>query len=159
MWRCFAEENSLRSLWCNLICESLVEFVQCVWWQGWSMLAGRGGVWCLWLVSDGTYGHSELWQKFRRDTKYVRHVISRPWRCILWSSWVWLSAIWCFNVLPTYLPKHTVARLRNVVWAEVCQWHYLCSVCRYSERRRPVARCKVPMEQSADCRFRIIRIY
>jgi len=106
MWGCLAEENAHRSLWCNLICESLVEFTQYVWWQGWSMLAGHGGVWCLWLVSDGTCGHSEFWQKFERDTTFVRHELSRRWRSILWSSGVWLGAVWCCNVLGTYLPTH-----------------------------------------------------
>jgi len=139
MWGCLAEENAHMSLSCNMICECLVEFVQYVWWQGWSMLAGHGGVWCLWLVSEGTCRLSELWQKFELDTTYLRHVLSQRWRCILWSSGVWLGAVWCFSVLgthlptthrsssiyhlftylPTYLPEHTVARLRIAIWAVV----------------------------------------
>jgi len=116
MWGCLAEENAHSSLWCNLICESLVEFVQYIWWQGWSILAGHEGVWCLWLVSDGTCGHSEFWQKFERGTTYVRHVLSRRRRCILWSSGVRLSAIWCFSVLGTYLPTTYLPAYQNTLW-------------------------------------------
>jgi hypothetical protein len=143
MWGCLTEENAHMSLSCNMMCECLVEFVQCVWWQGWSMLAALGGVWCLWLVSDGTCGLSELWQKFERDTTYLRHVLSRRssglWLGAVRSSGLWLGAVWFFSVLGThlptthrsssiyhlftylltYLPEHTVARLRNAIWAVV----------------------------------------
>lgn len=157
MWGCVAEKNAHRRLWCHLKCESLVDFVQCLRWQGWSMLAGHGAAWCLCFVSDGSFGHSELWQKFEGDTACVRRAfIAVKMLIVDFRGTTPCSLVFqCVRYLPTYVP---VAKLRNGVWAEVCQWRYLCSVCRYTEQRWPVVRWKVPIQLSY-CRFRIIRIY